>query len=243
MTRCNVYRQACSLSEMLFVASIPFTDKACRWPRSRLSPCATVCVAGRASSRRFFRPPRNRFGGMATDRERRSRPPAGSMSAFGNDPTGPLVHEARAEGRRIRHGSHRAVVPGHQPRRPAGRVAASSHAGARRCRQPSANTSSAVAESPLSHGNSWLHSDRAMEQYRRDEMVFDVIDAGPANGPVVVLLHGFPQFNASWHKVISHLVVQGYRCLAPNQRATSRELDHLTAATIGSLSWRRTCWR
>ena len=61
-----------------------------------------------------------------------------------------------------------------------------------------------------------------MEQYRRGEMVFDVIDAGPANGPVVVFLHGFPQFNASWHKVIPHLVAQGYRCLAPNQRGYSQ---------------------
>jgi pimeloyl-ACP methyl ester carboxylesterase len=61
-----------------------------------------------------------------------------------------------------------------------------------------------------------------MEQYRRDGMVFDVIDAGPADGPVVVLLHGFPQFNRSWQKVIPHLVAQGYRCLAPNQRGYSR---------------------
>ena len=32
----------------------------------------------------------------------------------------------------------------------------------------------------------------AMEQFRRGALVFDVIDEGPADGPVVVLLHGFP---------------------------------------------------
>ena len=31
-----------------------------------------------------------------------------------------------------------------------------------------------------------------MEQYIRGELVFDVIDAGPIDGPVVILLHGFP---------------------------------------------------
>ncbi|TPG32214.1 alpha/beta fold hydrolase [Mycolicibacterium hodleri] len=60
-----------------------------------------------------------------------------------------------------------------------------------------------------------------MDQYRRGELVFDVIDAGPVDGPVVVLLHGFPQFNTSWDAVIGRLTAQGYRCLAPNQRGYS----------------------
>jgi pimeloyl-ACP methyl ester carboxylesterase len=60
-----------------------------------------------------------------------------------------------------------------------------------------------------------------VEQYRRGELTFDVIDAGPADGPVVVLLHGFPQFNTSWNAVIDRLTAQGYRCLAPNQRGYS----------------------
>ena len=61
-----------------------------------------------------------------------------------------------------------------------------------------------------------------MDQYRRGELVFDVIDEGPADGPVVVLLHGFPQFNTSWNAVIPRLTAGGYRCLAPNQRGYSR---------------------
>ena len=51
-----------------------------------------------------------------------------------------------------------------------------------------------------------------MEQYRNGELVFDVIDRGPADGPVVILLHGFPQTNASWAPVMDRLVAAGYRC-------------------------------
>jgi pimeloyl-ACP methyl ester carboxylesterase len=60
-----------------------------------------------------------------------------------------------------------------------------------------------------------------VEQYRRDDLTFDVREAGPPDGPVVVLLHGFPQHNDSWDAVIDRLTAQGYRCLAPNQRGYS----------------------
>jgi pimeloyl-ACP methyl ester carboxylesterase len=60
-----------------------------------------------------------------------------------------------------------------------------------------------------------------MEQYRRNDLTFDVLDTGPPDGPVVVLLHGFPQHNDSWTGVIDRLTAQGYRCLAPNQRGYS----------------------
>ena len=60
-----------------------------------------------------------------------------------------------------------------------------------------------------------------MEQFRRGGLVFDVIDNGPADGPVVVLLHGFPQLNTSWGAVMARLTAHGYRCLAPNQRGYS----------------------
>lgn len=60
-----------------------------------------------------------------------------------------------------------------------------------------------------------------MEQFRRGDLTFDVLDAGPADGPVVVLLHGFPEINQSWQPLIDSLVAHGYRCLAPNQRGYS----------------------
>lgn len=60
-----------------------------------------------------------------------------------------------------------------------------------------------------------------MEQFSRGELVFDVRDEGPSDGPVVVLLHGFPQHNDSWEPVAARLVERGYRCLMPNQRGYS----------------------
>lgn len=60
-----------------------------------------------------------------------------------------------------------------------------------------------------------------MEQLRRGDLVFDVLDRGPADGPVVVLLHGHPQTNAAWDEIIPRLIVRGLRCLAPNQRGYS----------------------
>jgi pimeloyl-ACP methyl ester carboxylesterase len=60
-----------------------------------------------------------------------------------------------------------------------------------------------------------------MDQFRNGELVFDVIDAGPTDGPVVVLLHGFPEQNTMWQSIIPALTAQGYRCLAPRQRGYS----------------------
>src|ERR1700744_1541974 len=80
-----------------------------------------------------------------------------------------------------------------------------------------------------------------MEQYRRNDLTFDVRDAGPADGPVVVLLHGFPQHNDSWNAVIDRLTAQGYRCLAPNQRGyspgarPSRRRDYRIPELVGDL--------
>ncbi|MDH3959448.1 MAG: alpha/beta fold hydrolase, partial [Actinomycetota bacterium] len=47
---------------------------------------------------------------------------------------------------------------------------------------------------------------------------FEAIIAGPQDGPVVVLLHGFPELNISWKHQIPALADAGYRVLAPNQR-------------------------
>jgi pimeloyl-ACP methyl ester carboxylesterase len=60
-----------------------------------------------------------------------------------------------------------------------------------------------------------------MDQFRRGELVFDVIDAGPSDGPVVVLLHGFPEQHTMWQSIIPQLTAHGYRCLAPRQRGYS----------------------
>ena len=41
------------------------------------------------------------------------------------------------------------------------------------------------------------------------------------DGPVVVLLHGFPEQHTMWQSIIPRLTEHGYRCLAPRQRGYS----------------------
>jgi len=45
-----------------------------------------------------------------------------------------------------------------------------------------------------------------------------VVEAGPQEGPLVVLLHGFPEFWYGWRKQIPALARAGYRVWAPDQR-------------------------
>jgi pimeloyl-ACP methyl ester carboxylesterase len=52
-------------------------------------------------------------------------------------------------------------------------------------------------------------------------MTFDVIDGGPADGDVMILLHGFPGGAESWEAVSAFLGQAGYRTIAPDQRGYS----------------------
>lgn len=67
---------------------------------------------------------------------------------------------------------------------------------------------------------------------------FDVIDQGPLDGPVAVLLHGFPQRASSWQGVAERLNERGIRTVAPDQRGYSpRARPHRrTAYRIGELA-------
>jgi pimeloyl-ACP methyl ester carboxylesterase len=44
---------------------------------------------------------------------------------------------------------------------------------------------------------------------------------GPADGPVVLLLHGFPETSAQWRHQLEALGAAGYRAVAPDQRGYS----------------------
>jgi pimeloyl-ACP methyl ester carboxylesterase len=57
--------------------------------------------------------------------------------------------------------------------------------------------------------------------FTRDGLVFDVVDAGDSEAPVVVLLHGFPANPRSWAQVVPRLVGAGHRVLVPAQRGYS----------------------
>jgi pimeloyl-ACP methyl ester carboxylesterase len=50
---------------------------------------------------------------------------------------------------------------------------------------------------------------------------FRALAAGPANGEVVFLLHGFPQTSAAWRPQLTALAKAGYRAIAPDQRGYS----------------------
>lgn len=47
-------------------------------------------------------------------------------------------------------------------------------------------------------------------------------ETGPPDGPLVMLLHGFPEFSWGWRKQLEALAGAGYRVLAPDQRGYHR---------------------
>lgn len=60
-----------------------------------------------------------------------------------------------------------------------------------------------------------------MLTFSRQGLTFDVTDAGPEDGRVVILLHGWPEDRNCWDEVIPALADAGYRVLAPDQRGYS----------------------
>jgi pimeloyl-ACP methyl ester carboxylesterase len=72
-----------------------------------------------------------------------------------------------------------------------------------------------------------------------------VVVAGPEDGPLAILLHGFPECWYSWRKQIPALAQAGYRVVAPDQRGYNLsdkprgvhhyQLDRLTADIMGLL--------
>jgi pimeloyl-ACP methyl ester carboxylesterase len=69
------------------------------------------------------------------------------------------------------------------------------------------------------------------------------IEAGPTDGPLVILLHGFPEFWWGWRYQIEPLAEAGFRVLVPDQRGynlsdkpegrTAYDLDTLTRDIVG----------
>ncbi|WP_211103897.1 alpha/beta hydrolase [Skermanella pratensis] len=49
-----------------------------------------------------------------------------------------------------------------------------------------------------------------------------VATAGPADGPPVILLHGFPESRLAWHRQIGPLAAAGLRLVVPDQRGYGR---------------------
>ena len=77
------------------------------------------------------------------------------------------------------------------------------------------------------------------------DLLLDAVATGPADGPLVVLLHGFPQTSWSWRGVWPALAAAGLRVVAPDQRGYSPgarptgveayRMPHLVADVVGLL--------
>jgi len=55
----------------------------------------------------------------------------------------------------------------------------------------------------------------------RSGLTFTADVAGPIDGPLVLLLHGFPESRHSWRAALPALANAGYRAIAPDQRGYS----------------------
>ncbi len=44
------------------------------------------------------------------------------------------------------------------------------------------------------------------------------LEAGPSDGPLVLLLHGFPELSESWREILPRLAEAGFRAVAPDLR-------------------------
>lgn len=60
-----------------------------------------------------------------------------------------------------------------------------------------------------------------LRSFTNADLIFDVSDEGPLDGPVIVALHGFPDRAANLRSMISSLTAAGFRVLAPDQRGYS----------------------
>ena len=65
-----------------------------------------------------------------------------------------------------------------------------------------------------------------------------ILEAGPPDGPVVLLAHGFPELAYSWRNQIPALAAAGYRVIAPDQRGYggSSRPDAIEAYDIAQLT-------
>lgn len=60
--------------------------------------------------------------------------------------------------------------------------------------------------------------DLTSSQISTNGVRLNVVQSGPADGPLILLLHGFPEFWYGWRKQIPALAAAGFRVWAPDQR-------------------------
>ena len=58
--------------------------------------------------------------------------------------------------------------------------------------------------------------------YNTNGLRLHAVQAGPADGPLVLVLHGFPEFWYGWRGQIGPLAAAGFRVIVPDQRGYNR---------------------
>jgi pimeloyl-ACP methyl ester carboxylesterase len=73
--------------------------------------------------------------------------------------------------------------------------------------------------------------------FKNGDVSLQAVAAGPRDGPVVVLLHGFPEFWYGWRHQIEPLAAAGFRAIAPDQRGynLSSKPTSVAAYTVAEL--------
>lgn len=69
------------------------------------------------------------------------------------------------------------------------------------------------------------------------DITLHVVEAGPENGPLLILLHGFPEFWWGWRNQIGPLAAAGFRVVVPDQRGynLSDKPEAVSAYTLSRL--------
>ncbi|WP_203338225.1 alpha/beta fold hydrolase [Nocardioides limicola] len=81
-----------------------------------------------------------------------------------------------------------------------------------------------------------------IESWQHDGLTFEATDSGPLDGPIVVLLHGFPQRRTCWRQVAALLNDRGVRTIAPDLRGYSpgarpkRRRDYRLPLLVGDVA-------
>jgi pimeloyl-ACP methyl ester carboxylesterase len=89
-----------------------------------------------------------------------------------------------------------------------------------------------------------MNSSKLTHQHiQTNGITLHAVDAGPGDGPLLILLHGFPEFWHGWRYQIEALASADYRVLAPDQRGynlsdkpkgiAAYNLDALAADVVG----------
>lgn len=71
-----------------------------------------------------------------------------------------------------------------------------------------------------------------------NNVTLHVVEAGPADGPLLIFLHGFPEFYYGWRRQIPFFAAAGFRVWAPDQRGynLSDKPEELAAYNLDELA-------